>query len=394
MSKILISGGMTRRRFGTLAAASAAGLVASPKFIRPARAAGVLKIAKIEPLTGSSSPYGIRCRDGALLAMEEINAKGGVDVKGDKYTLEVETSDMANDPRQAITLFRQIASDPSIVANLGPSSSVGFVPLVPVAGQVNLPLVAGGSGAVIKQWTPWAYRISPVASTAVPAVLKAVVVKNKVKRLAVIYDQTQDGQSADAEVCKQQAPALGYQVVSYQAFSAGDQNFSAQIANIRISKPDAIYVAATTSDGVKVVTQIREARLDVPLMTGYGSFQDPVYWDGTNGGVKDCYTWLAQDLNTPGGALKDFLDRYNKKFPQQATTYSTYGYDTIFTLAAAVTKAGSLKREAVSEALSQLDITTPLGTHVSFKNPPSGDNLTPTVAVVQVDARGSYKVLT
>ena len=48
-------------------------------------------------------------------------------------------------------------------------------------------------------------------------------------------------------------------------------------------KPDAIYVAATTGDGIKVVSQIREAGIDKRLITGYGSFQDPVYWDGTSG---------------------------------------------------------------------------------------------------------------
>lgn len=378
--------GMTRRGLGGLAAT----LLCAPAIITRARAAGILKISKIEPLTGSSAPYGIRCRDGALLAADDINAKGGVDVKGEKYTIEITTGDMANDARQAITLFRQYGADPSIVANLGPGNSIGFVPLVPVAGQIQMPLVAGGSGALIKQWNTWAYRISPVATTAVPVLLKTVVGKEGIKRLAVIYDQTQDGQAADAVVCKQEAGPLGYEVVAYQAFSSGDQDFSAQIANIRSARPDAIYVASTTGDGVKVVTQIREAQLELPLLTGYGSFQDPVYWDGTKGGVKGGYTWLSQDLNAPGGALKDFLDRYNKRFPQEATSFSIYGYDAVMGFAAAVSKAGSLERERVKEALSQLDTTTSLGTHLTFKNPPAGENLTPAVVIAQISGRGTY----
>ena len=381
------SGGLTRRRLGGVVAA---GLVSTPAIIGKARAAGVLKISKIEPLTGPSAPYGIRCRDGALLAAADINAKGGLDVKGEKYTIEITTGDMVNDAHQAITLFRQYAADPSFTANLGPGNSVGFVPLTPLAGQVRMPLVAGGSGALIKQWNTWAYRISPVAITAVPVLLKTVVAKEKVKRLAVIYDQTQDGQAADAEVCKREAGALGYEVVSYQAFRSGDQDFSAQIAHMRNAKPEAIYVASTTGDGVKVVTQIRESRLDMPLLTGYGSFQDAVYWDGTNGQVKGGYTWLSQDLNAPGGALKDFLDRYNKRFPQEATSFSIYGYDAVVTFADAVTKAGSLDREVIRAALGQLDVMTALGTHVTFKNPPAGENLTPTVVIVQVNGRGTY----
>jgi branched-chain amino acid transport system substrate-binding protein len=382
--------GMTRRRFGTLTAASTASLVCAPRFISGARAAGVLKIVQIEPLTGPSAPYGIRCRDGARLAADDINAKGGVDVKGNKYTIEITTGDMANDAHQAITLFRQFAADPSMLATVGPGNSVGFVPLVPLADQMRMPLIADGSGALIKQWNPWSYRINPVAITAVPILLKAVVAKNKIKRLGVIYDQTQDGQVADAEICKREAGALGYEVVSYQAFRSGDQDFSAQIADIRNAKPDAIYVASTTGDGVKVVTQIRESRLAVPLLTGYGSFQDTVYWDGTNGQVKGSYTWLSQDLNSPEAALKDFLERYNKRFPQEATSFSVYGYDSLTALAMAISNAGVLEREPIKDAMSRLDVTTVLGTHVTFKNPPIGDNQTPAVQIVEITGRGSY----
>ena len=55
------------------------------------------------------------------------------------------------------------------------------------------------------------------------------------------------------------------------------------------------------------------------MLTGYGSFQDSVYWDGTKGQVKDGYTWLGQDLASPSGELKGFIERYNKRFPQEAT---------------------------------------------------------------------------
>ena len=98
---------------------------------------------------------------------------------------------------------------------------------------------------------------------------------------------------------------IGYEIVAFEAFRAGDQDFSPQITKIRSLKPDAIYVAAATGDGIKVVSQIREAGIDKRLITGYGSFQDPVYWDGTRGVVKGDYTWLAQDLTSPTAPAED-----------------------------------------------------------------------------------------
>jgi branched-chain amino acid transport system substrate-binding protein len=374
---------ITRRRFVTLAAGTAS-LALAPVSRSRAQAAGVVKIGHIQPLTGPSAAYGIRARDGAIIAVDEINAAGGwTDAAGKKYQIEMSVGDMANDAKQAITLFRQYATDPQVIAVLGPTNSVGYVPLVPVAGQIKLPSIGNGSGAPIKEWNPYGFRVNPVATVAVPVLLQKVVAKEGIMKLAVIYDQT--------NVCKELASKIGFEIVAFEAFRAGDQDFSPQITKIRSLKPDAIYVAAATGDGIKVVSQIREAGIDKRLITGYGSFQDPVYWDGTRGVVKGDYTWLAQDLTSPSAPLKTFLDKYNARFTQQeATSFSTYGYDSVMALMAALKKAGEPDRDKVAAAFADFDVTTSLGTRITFKNPPDGNNINPSVVAIQITGRGSY----
>src|SRR5262247_4567432 len=128
---------MTRRRF-TASVAGAASLIAAPEVLR-AQTASIIRIGHIQPITGPSAAYGIRARDGAQMAVQEINAGGGwTDAKGKQHTFELTVGDMANDPKQAITLFRQFATNPEVLVNLGPTNSVGFVPIVPVAGQIKL----------------------------------------------------------------------------------------------------------------------------------------------------------------------------------------------------------------------------------------------------------------
>jgi branched-chain amino acid transport system substrate-binding protein len=381
---------MSRRQF-VAAVAGTAALPFAPAIVR-AQSASAIKFGHVQPLTGPSAAYGFRARDGAIIAVEEINAAGGwTDAKGQKHQLEMLVGDMANDPKQAITLFRQYATDSSVVAMLGPTNSVGFVPLVPVAGQLKLPLIGNGSGAPIKEWNTYVYRVNPVSSVAVPILVKKVVDKLNIKRLAVIYDQTQDAQAGDAEVCKELAGKLGYELVAFEAFRANDQDFSPQIAKIRSLRPDAIYVAGATGDGIKVVSQIRESGIDKPLITGFGSFQDPVYWDGTKGAVKGDYTWLAQDLSSPSGSLKPFLEKYNARFTQQeATSFSTFGYDSVVTLVETLKKAGTTDRDKVAAALTNLDFTSPIGSQITFKNPPDGNNVNPSVVAVQITGRGTY----
>jgi branched-chain amino acid transport system substrate-binding protein len=381
-----------RRRFlaGT---GLAVGSLAMPGLIGRAHAASVIKIGHQQPLTGPSAAYGIRARDGAQMAVDEINAAGGVaDAKGNKFTFEVVVSDQGNDPKQAITLFRQAASDSGIMAALGPTNSVGFLPLIPVAQSMKLPLIGNGSAAPVKQWNEWSFRVNVVALQATPALLAAVTKIHSIKRLGVIYDQTQDAQKSDGDICKANEK-LGYEVVAFEAFRANDQDFSPQISKIKAAKPDAVYVAAATGDGTRVVTQLRGAGLDVPLMTGSSSFTDAVYWDGTNGGVKDCYTWMGWDSASASGSAVDWVKKYNAAFKNEVTAFSAYGYDSIYALAEAVKVAGAADREKIQAALKSLKTTTPLGNTVTFKNPPDGENQTPVITLVKVTGRGTYEAV-
>jgi branched-chain amino acid transport system substrate-binding protein len=325
---------ISRRALTKGVAAGAALALFAPPIIGRAQAATTVRLGHTQPLTGPSASYGIRGRDGALVAIKEIQAMGGfADQAGNKYIFDMTEDDMVNDPKQAVTLFRQHAADPSIVASMGPTNSVGFLPCIPIAGQLSCPLVGNGSGAPVKKWTDWAYRVNTVATTAFPAMMRVVVKEANVKRLAVIYDQTQDAQKGDADLCKELASELGYEIVAFEAMRAGDQDFSPQLSKMRTTKPDAIYVAVPTGDGVKVVSQIRTFAMDQPLITGYDSFRDPVYWDGTSGGVNGGYTWLAQDVNSADGKLKAWVKNYNKTFDLEATSFSTYGYDAVWTVA-------------------------------------------------------------
>lgn len=381
---------VSRRAVLKSAAWVAGGALVGPWFIRPARAQSTIKVMQMQSLTGPSAAYGIRARDGALMAVNEVNAAGGVrDRKGNVYRLEMVAGDIANDPKQAITLLRQSALDPAFVCAMGPTNSVGFVPLVPVAGQMKIPLIGNGSGAPIKKWNEWAYRVNPVAQVALPVTLQTVTKREGIKRLAVIYDQTQDAQAGDALICKEQAAGLGYELVAFQAFRNGDQDFSAQIAIIKNATPDAVFVAASTGDGIKVVTQLRGAGLAQPLLTGNGSFDDSVYWDGTSGGILGSYTYVSQDFGAAPEAVTNWLKRYNEAFSLKATAYSLFAAGGVWTLAECI-KRGGIRREEIREVLASLSFEDPLGAKVTFKNPPHGDNLTPTVTVVKITGRGSY----
>ena len=89
--------------------------------------------------------------------------------------------------------------------------------------------------------------------------------------------------------------------------------------------------------------------------------------------------------------LADWTKRYNERFRFAATIQSTFGYDSLYVFAAALAKSIEPSRKALQLSLSNLSMQTPIGTTVEFKNPPAGDNLKPTVNIIQVTGRGKYR---
>jgi branched-chain amino acid transport system substrate-binding protein len=264
--------------------------------------------------------------------------------------------------------------------------------MVPVAEQLKIVIVGLATTAPIKEWNAWSYRINPVASVGMPILVRAIAKKTGMKKLAIIFDQTQDGHVAAARATRGEASTLGIQLVADVAFRTGDQDFSAQVSKIKATGPDVIGVMGAPGDGAKVCLQIRDGGLKQPLFTPDGQFTDTVYWDTSNGAVQGGFTFLGLDLSAATGAVKKFMEDYTKAYPEQSVNlFSAYGYDGLHTAVAAVKKANTgTDRLKFQQALASLETTTPLGSKITFKNPPNGENLTPTVTVVQITGRGCY----
>src|SRR5262245_9369239 len=254
----------------------------------------IVHFSSINGQTGQSAAYGSKVVEGVDLAAKTVNDAGGfTDKCGTRYKVKVTTADMANSREQAVSLLRQAASDQSVLAVVAPSPSTGFVPMVPVAGQLKIPIVATGSAAPIKEWNPWAFRLNTVSKVAAPSLMKTLKAKFDVKRVALIYDITQDGQRGEAELIRNSAKDIGYEVAAFEAFRAGDNDFKPQLSKIKAVKPDWVSIDGATPELAKVVNQMAELGIKAQLITGFGTFNDPVVWDLTEGRVKGGYSWSA-----------------------------------------------------------------------------------------------------
>jgi len=225
-------------------------------------------------LTGQAGSYGTRSIHGAELAAKHINDGGGfTDTCGNKYTVKLSVWDMANSREQAIAGLRKAADDPTVLAALGSTPSTGFAAMEPVAGQVKMPIIATGSAVPIKKWNPYAFRVTIATPVAAPYFLKVFKAVFDPKRVAMIYDITQDAQRAEAELIRDLASETGFEIVAFEAFRANDTDFRAQLTTIKGTSPQWLGVYAAVPEGSKIINQMEELGLlgKVNIFTGYGS---------------------------------------------------------------------------------------------------------------------------
>src|SRR3989442_5549637 len=155
---------------GARSAAPTAGSTTTPSI-------SVLRLYGFQNTTGPSADLGIQAQNGSSLAAKQVNAGGGFqDEGGHRYTVEIIPHDVVN-ATEGIALIRAAAADAAVSAVVGPTNSSFFIPAVPVADQLGIPLIGTGTGAPIPSWSVWAYRVNPVLDTGTPVLLEKVTKK-------------------------------------------------------------------------------------------------------------------------------------------------------------------------------------------------------------------------
>ena len=343
---------------------------------------------EVNALTGQSASYGIRSVHGIELAAKHVNDAGGFqDDCGNTYTVRLTVHDMANNREQAISGLRKAADDPTVIVSLGSTPSTGFVPMVPVAGQVKLPIIGTGTAAPISEWNPYAFRVTVTTQAAVPPFMETMVARfDNFKRIALIYDITQDAQRAEAELVRDLADTYGYEIVSFEAFRANDKDFRSQLTTIRGQDPDWVGIYGATPEGTAIYNQMDELGMlgEVETFVGFGSTNQPDWWTLTDGRVEGAYSWMVGfDLAQPG-LMEKVLTDYQAMFPEGPDVQTVYGYQAFQAAVDAIKRScTATDREAFRDALATTNIDA-LGGKVIFDSPrdnPLGENRSGVIVV-------------
>jgi branched-chain amino acid transport system substrate-binding protein len=311
-----------------------------------------IRIGVAEALSGGAAQYGVSIRNGFQLAVEEINAAGGVN--GNKIELVVEDEQGKKD--EAINAFKKLIFQDKALMLFGPTLSNSAQAADPIAQAAKI-VVFGTSNTAdgITSIGDHVFRNSVTEADVLPVTIRTAVKHAHIKKVAVLYGNDDVFTKSGYDNFKKALDALKIEVTTTETFAKGDVDFKAQLTKIKATSPDALVLSALLAEGAPVMVQARQLGLNVPVIGGNGMNSVKVFdlAKGASDGLWVGSPWSIQN-RTPEN--NSFIIAFTKKFSATPDQFAAQAYDAMHIAATALKKVkltGDLAkdREAVQAAL-------------------------------------------
>jgi branched-chain amino acid transport system substrate-binding protein len=306
-----------------------------------------IKIGEYACLTGQTASFGTASHQGAQMAIDDANTKGGI--LGKKIKLI--TEDDQSKPGEAATAVRKLISRDHVVALIGEMVSSRSLEAGPIAQQNKIPMVSGSSNPNVTKIGNYVFRVCFVDSFQGTVMAKFALESLKKTRIAVLTDVRQDYSVGLSQFFKEYFTKNGGTVVAEQSYSSGDQDFKAQLTSIKAANPEAIFVPGYYNEVGRIALQARELGITVPLMGGDG-------WDSPTltqiGGAAMEGNFFANHFSTEDQSpvIQDFIREFKARFNRDPDALAALGYDAAKVLLDAMVRAGSTEPAKVRDALA------------------------------------------
>lgn len=342
----------------------------------------VITIGVITPKTGNVAIYGITTEQGMMLAVDEINANGGIN--GKKLVLKSE--DDKGDATEAVNIYSKYVEE-GVNGILGPVTSKPALAVAENASADNIPIVTPtGTMASITEGKPNVFRIcftDPMQGVLLANFASGTL---NVKTAAILRNTSSDYSNGVADKFIEKAKADGIEIVADEGYGATDKDFKAQLTNIKSSNPEVLLIPDYYENDVIILKQAHDVGLDIPII-------GPDGWDGVLGVVakgeentlNNCYFTNHYSVKDTNPVVKNFVDNYRSKYNDDPSAFAALGYDAVYAYAKAFENCESETYEDIIDSLKQVEIEGVTG-HLKF-----GENNNPikSAAIMRIE-NGEY----
>ena len=329
------------------------------------------------PLTGAESKTGGRYKQGYELAVEEINAAGGVDVNGKKVKVELKLLDDTSDQAKAVNLAQRLITSDKVNAFLGTYSTSLVEAQSTVAEQNKTPYVNGGGAAtsIYAKGYKWVFGTLATVENLATTEMGWIDDQQKAGKLpknakiAVIWENTSHGKDFRKGIAEHAKKTGNYQIAVDESFALDGKDFSAVLNKVKAADVDLFMVDAHLPDFITMHRQYLSSGMCNKIVT-YGARGTEADAEKALGqkGVNYILSavWWNEQLGDEG-LNKAFVSSFTKKFGAAPEWYQAVSYEAARSLFTAISNAKSVDKTKVRDALSSLQMNSILpGGKLSF----------------------------
>ena len=300
----------------------------------------VLKLGQVAPMTGPQAHLGKDNENGALLAIEELNAKG-LEIGGAKIKFELLAEDDQADPKQGTTVAQKLV-DAKVNGVIGHLNSGTTIPASKLYFDAGIPQISGSATnpTYTQQGFNTAFRVM-ANDVQQGKSLGEFAAKQGIKTVAVVDDRTAYGQGL-ADEFRKAAEAAGLKVVANEFTNDKATDFKAILTKIKGKKADLVFYGGMDAQGGPMVKQMKELGIKSAFLGGDGVCT-PMFME-LGGPAAE-----GQFCSLPGMPLEklakgpEFKDKYTKKFNAEIQLYAPYVYDAVMVMADSMKRANSVE---------------------------------------------------
>jgi branched-chain amino acid transport system substrate-binding protein len=344
-----------------------------------------VRVGVFMSLTGSTANFGISSTNGIKMAADEVNGAGGINGK----QIEILVQDDRSDASEAATIVTKFVTQDQVHAILGEVASSRSIAAAPIAQNAKIPMLTPSStNPEVTRKGNFIFRscfIDPVQGAAIAQFAARTL---GAKRAAIMVDRKNDYSTGLEKVISATFTKMGGTMVGTQSYQEGDQDFNAQLTDLKGKNPEVIFVPGYYNDVGLIAKQARDKGITVPLVGGDGWDSAQLYAIGGTALNGSFFTNHYSPYDTDPKVVK-FVNDYKARFGAIPDALAATAYDAAKIMFDAIKRANSLDGTAIRDALAATKDYPGVTGNVTFNE--NRDAVKP-IVMIEIKDGGTYAV--
>jgi branched-chain amino acid transport system substrate-binding protein len=308
-----------------------------------------VRIGAFMSLTGDTGQYGISAANGMLMAVEEANALGGVGGR----RVELIVQDTRSDTGETVRIVDRLIREVRVHALLGEIVSSRSLAAAPIAQSSGVPMLTPSSTSPeITVMGDYIFRSCYTDPFQGAAIAQFAAHGLHARRAALLLDREQAYSIQLAQSIHEAFTGQGGEIVAEEIYQAGAADFTPQLLEIQLARPDVIFVPGYYLEAGLLARQARQLEMTAPLVGGDG-WDSPRLFEIGGPALEGSYFSSHYSADDPNPRVQKFVEDYRRLFTSTPDAFAATAYDAARIMIDAVARATSLERAAIRDALAQ-----------------------------------------